>query len=319
MDAQREPAWRYTLRRVRRHLHWARTEGVGRLVEEDQLDPRERVRTALAKRAWRRRHGVAPGTARPVYVVGLQRSGTNMLMRGLEQAPEVEVRNENDRTVFDRFRLRSEARLRETVLASRHTHVVVKPLCDSQRVDELLDLAGMAPARAVWCYRDVDGRARSEVSKFGESNLSALRAIAAGEADGMWQADRLPESTVETIRRLDPATMSVYDGAALFWWARNRLYFDLGLDRRADLILSSYEEFVRDPEGTMRDLCRHIDFPYRPELVAHVEARTTHGTAPLDIHPEIRSLCVELRTDLDRALAEQRARLAPGRQGGNHE
>ena len=319
MDAQREPAWRYQLRRVQRHVHWARTEGVGRLVEEDQLDPRERVRTAWEKAAWRRRHGVERGTAVPVYVVGLQRSGTNMLLRGLEQAPEVEVRGENDRTLFDRFRLRPVERLRGTVLASRHTHVVIKPLCDSQRVDSLLDLHGMAPGRAVWAYRDVDGRARSEVSKFGDSNLGALRAIADGRAGGMWQGERLPETTVATIRELDPHQLSAYDGAALFWWARNRLYFDLGLDRREDVILSSYEALVSDPEATMRDLCTHIGFPYRPELVAHIERRSTHGSAPLDIAAPVRALCDELGAELERARADQHARLAAATTGGHHE
>ncbi|HEY3534880.1 MAG TPA: hypothetical protein VGK60_04875, partial [Pedococcus sp.] len=98
----------YYLRKVRRHVHWARTEGLGRLVEEDRLDPRERVSTAWRKAQWRRHHAVVAGEARAVYVVGLQRSGTNMLLRGVDAAGEVEVRGENDRRVFDRFRLRSD-------------------------------------------------------------------------------------------------------------------------------------------------------------------------------------------------------------------
>ena len=71
--------------------------GRRRLIEEDRLDPRERAGTALAKRRWRRANPAPPGRAVPVYLVGLQRSGTNMLTRGLDAAPEVEVRNENDR------------------------------------------------------------------------------------------------------------------------------------------------------------------------------------------------------------------------------
>ncbi|MEK8106128.1 hypothetical protein NKG94_14895 [Micromonospora sp. M12] len=50
----------YTARRVRRHLRWARTEGIGRLIEEDRLNPVDRIGTALAKRRWRRRSGRAP-------------------------------------------------------------------------------------------------------------------------------------------------------------------------------------------------------------------------------------------------------------------
>lgn len=185
VPARREPGRAaYTLKRIARHVQWARTEGIGRLVEEDRLDPRERVATAVAKWRWRRSDGLPVGTGRPVYVVGLQRSGTNMLLRGLDEAPEVEVHNENDRRLFHRFRMRPDTVLLDVIARSRHRIVLVKPLCDSQRVDELLALPTATPGRAVWVVRDVDDRARSEVSKFGDSNLQALQRIAAGQADG---------------------------------------------------------------------------------------------------------------------------------------
>lgn len=299
----------YTAHRVARHVHWARTEGLHRLVEEDRLDPRDRLRTAAAKWSWRRRHGARPGSAVPVYVVGLQRSGTNMLMRGLNTAPEVEVRNENDRQLFHRFRMRSDEVLRETVTRSRHAFVLVKPLCDSHRVDELLDLPGLAPGRAVWVFRDVDDRARSEVSKFGDSNLLALRRIADGTCGADWQAQRLSEPLREVISGFDCEHMTADSAAAMFWFARNSLYFDLGLDRREDVLLASYDELVADPEGSMRRLCEFISFPYRTEFSAHVERRTTHQRRPLAIDPEVRSLCEAMTTRLEQALHP-----APGRQ-----
>lgn len=292
----------YTAHRVARHVHWARTEGFRRLVEEDQLDPRDRLRTAAAKWFWRRRHGVKPGFSVPVYVVGLQRSGTNMLMRGLNTAPEVEVRNENDRTLFHRFRMRSDDVLRETVNRSRHAFVLVKPLCDSHRIDELLDLPGLSPGRAVWVFRDVDDRARSEVSKFGDSNLLALRRIADGTGGTDWQAQRLSEPLRELISGFDCEQMTPDSAAALFWYVRNSLYFDLGLDRREDVLLASYDELVADPEGSMRRLCEFISFPYRSELSDHVERRTTHQRRPLAIDPRVRLLCDPMTARLEQAL-----------------
>src|ERR1035441_872007 len=107
-------------RRLRRHLRWGRTEGFSRLVEEDELNPVTRARVAASKWGWRRSHPRAPGFATPVYLVGLQRSGTNMLARGLDIAPEFEVHNENDRAVFDHFLLRHDDVIRRAVLASRH-------------------------------------------------------------------------------------------------------------------------------------------------------------------------------------------------------
>jgi hypothetical protein len=161
----REGAASRAARRARRHLRWGRTEGFSRLVEEDELNPVTRARVAAAKWRWRRSHPRAPGLATPVYLVGLQRSGTNMIARGLDVAPEFEVHNENDRAVFDHFLLRDDAVVRRVVKASPHDYVLLKPLCDSHRVDHLLDSLGTAsPGRAIWAYRDVDGRARSAVS-----------------------------------------------------------------------------------------------------------------------------------------------------------
>ena len=303
----------YFTHRVRRHAHWARTEGISRLIEEDRLDPRERIGTALAKAKWRRTHDVAIGSALPVYVVGLQRSGTNMLLRGLDSAPEVEVRGENDSTLFFRFRLRRDDIVRATLRRSRHAVVLVKPLCDSQRVDQLLDLPGVRDGRAVWAYRDVDDRARSEVSKFGDSNLVALRRIAAGDDEGMWQGERLGPQARQLVASFDYDAMSVDTAAALFWYVRNGLYFDLGLDARPDVMLSSYDALVADPEANMAALCDFIDFPCRPELWRHVEPRSSHAKRPLDIDPRVRELCDEMTERLESARLAQSSGPVPDR------
>lgn len=289
---------RYTARRVARHVHWARTEGVRRLVEEDQLNPLTRARTAISKARWRAANQVAPGSATPVYVVGLQRSGTNMMLRGFDAAPEVEVRGENDRTVFDRFRLRGREVLMRTVMASRHRFVLVKPLCDSQYVDELLDLPGLAPGRAVWLWRDAYDRARSEVSKFGDSNLAALRAISAGTDEGLWQSERLGARAREVVRSFDLEAMSPDTAAVLFWAVRNTLFFDLALDGRDDVLLLSYDDLVRDPQAVMQRLCRFLGFPFRPELSAHIDARTSHGRRTLAIDPAVDALADEVTARL---------------------
>ncbi len=294
---------RYLGGKVARHVRWARTEGVGRLIEEDRLDPRERIGTALAKARWRRRHAVTPGTARPVYVVGLQRSGTNMLTRDLDLAPEVEVRNENDRTVFHRYRLRPDDVLVRTVRASRHEVVLLKPLCDSQRVGDLLDHPELPGGRAVWVFRDPDDRARSEVSKFGDSNLLALQAIAAGDT-GWWQAERLPTASVELVRRLDPSTMTRDTAAVLFWVVRNRLWWDLGLAGRADSLLVGYDDFVADPDGSSERLRSFLDLPSVGERRLAVERRDSHASRPLEIDPRVRELA-------DATLADLRAAARP--------
>lgn len=296
---------RYVLRRVLRHAYWIRTEGWGRVVEEDRLDPRDRARIALAKRSWRSRNPRLAGQARPVYVVGLQRSGTNMLMRGFDEAPEIEVRNENDRRVFERFQLKSDQTLVTAVIESRHDLVLVKPLCDSQRVAQLLDLPTLRPGWAFWVYRDPMDRARSEVSKFGESNLHALREIAAGRGQEIWQGERLGPAALALVQGFDLDAMTPHTAAVLFWVVRNQLFFELELDRRGDVFLVSYERFVADPEAVTRHMCSVIGFPFRPQLCAHVERRESHGRTPLDIDPAVRDLAVALTHRLDATRVAQ--------------
>lgn len=300
MGSDEPSALRYTARRVARHVRWARTEGVGRLIAEDRLNPADRLRTAAAKRRWRRRHGVTPGDARPVYLVGLQRSGTNMLVRGLDAAPEVEARNENDQAVFRRFRLRGDDVLLGAVGRSRHRVVLVKPICDSHRVDELLALPTAVPGRALWMWRDVDDRARSEVAKFGDANLRALRAIADGTIGAGWQGQRLDPATVELIASFDYDTMDPHTGAALFWYVRNDLYFRLGLDSRSDVLLFAYQDMVEDPESAARRVCAFLDLPYRPEFAADVAAPGPPKDR-LPIDPLVRTLCDDLTARLEQA------------------
>src|SRR5436309_12404449 len=195
-------------RKALRHWQWARQDGLSTLIEEDDLRPISRASRAWRKWRWRRSHGVAVGTAMPVWLVGVQRSGTNMVVRGLEESPEVEVHNENDGAASDRFRLRPDPVVREIVLASRHRYVLFKPLCDSHRVDELLALGTPTPGRAIWAYRGVNGRVRSALAKFGDANLRVLTDIAAGRAADAWQAQRLSDHSLDVIRSFDWATMS---------------------------------------------------------------------------------------------------------------
>jgi hypothetical protein len=181
--------------------------------------------------------------------------------------------------------------------------VLLKPLCDSHRAAELLDDLGAPTAgRAIWAYRTMDDRVRSAVSKFGSANREALAAIANGGGDSLWQAGGLSADSRSLIRRFDYGTMSPESAAALFWLVRNSLYFELGLDRRPDVLLCSYDQLVREPEASMRRLCEFLGIEYRPEFVAHIDSRSRRDRPPLPIDPEIRSLCAELESRLDAVL-----------------
>ena len=58
----------------------------------------------------------------------------------------------------------------------------------------------------------------------------------------------------------------------------------------------------------MGTLCAFLGADWRPELVAHVSARSGRGHPPLDLDPRIRARCDELRARLDESAAVHASR-----------
>lgn len=241
---------------------------------------------------------------RAVLIVGAQRSGTTMLVEAFGRLPGVETHGESDPWAFDSFRIRSPDVLRGILEASHSRAAVFKPLCDSHRTAWLLDQLGPGHApRAVWVYRSADDRIRSSVARFGDSNLRALRRIAVdGDLTG-WQAGGLSGDRLALIRSFDYGRLDAESAAGLFWYVRNSLYFDLGLDRRDDVRLSSYDAFVDDPETSMRALCGFLGLQYDDASVQGIRSSPSRPGLVLD--DRVRALCDEMMGRLDRARHAQ--------------
>lgn len=288
-----------------RNLYWGRTHGWSDLIEEHDLNPLVRVRRGWRKVLWRAGNCVGPGEARPILLFGAQRSGTNMVTHGLSEAPQFEVFNEGNPRAFANYRLRPEADISALTLHSRHRFVLFKPLLDSHLAARLLDdWSWPQPPRAIWVYRDVVARARSAVAKFGDSNLRVLKRRAESESYRHWQLgdeEGLSEESEALLDSFDPKRLTALDGAALFWLVRNRLYFELGLDRRDDVVLVGYEGFIARPEETMGRLCATIGLDCEPRLVAHVRPRIHNSASGDGIDARILALCRGLAADLHAA------------------
>jgi hypothetical protein len=309
-------AARTVLYRIRQNWRWSKAHSWAHLIEEHDLDPLVRGRRAVRKTWWRLALRGRKAPPAPLFLVGVQRSGTNLLAHGLDELPEFHVYNEGNAKAFENYRIRALPIIEKLVAKGGAKFVLFKPLCDSHRTPELLEHFGTR-ARAIWAYRDVDGRVRSAIAKFGESNLRVLRAFAAGEEQrpwNTWQIAGLSADSAAFVRSFDLDTLTAESGAALFWYVRNALYFELGLHRRTDTILVNYDELLAEPERVAVGVCRFLEIPYRRAMIASIDPRRPSRRPPLPIDPRLRERCAALKERLDATCSAQRAQLTGERQ-----
>ena len=73
-----------------------------------------------------------------------------------------------------------------------------------------------------------------------------------------WRAEKVPEHIREMIARYYSPEMNPYDAAALYWYVRNNFLYEQGLDESPDVMMCKYEDFVMDPQSSMREIYRFV-------------------------------------------------------------
>ncbi|MEX2123290.1 MAG: hypothetical protein WD795_05325 [Woeseia sp.] len=247
----------------------------------------------MRKAAWRLFHNYAPD-ARVLYILGAQRSGTTLLLDCLEKSAEFDVLGESS-SAMQNFRIRSDEEIKEIITSSKHKVVVFKPLTDSHRAREFLDLA--PNSCAIWAFRRVEDRANSAVAKFGDHNLQVLRELAEGEGFDRWQAQGLSDENLALIRGFDLDEMKPEAASALFWYIRNSLYFSNGLDRLDTVLPLAYEDLASEPEAIMRGVCRFAGGQFTEKMVRDVHAKSI-GRRESKLPERIQDLCTPMYEQL---------------------
>jgi len=251
-------------------------------------------------RAYRTLRTTPAAERRTILVLGCQRSGTTLML---------EVFDEDVRTLsFGEFsavsgagdggiRLRPLPEVRALIEHHRAAITVLKPLVESQHATALLD--GLPNARAVWMFRGFESVAVSNVSYFGHDNPGRdLRLMLTNDPPN-WRGELVPDEVRAALEERYAPDMSPYDAAALFWWARNRLFFDLGLNERPDVFLCEYEALVVAPRqvmGLIYEFCG-VEPPAR-DTTRRIHSKSRNRGHSSVIGPEVRALCEELHDRL---------------------
>ncbi|MDO8954859.1 MAG: sulfotransferase [Gammaproteobacteria bacterium] len=248
----------------------------------------------------------APVETTPVFVLGIQRSGTTMLMFAFHLHPEIAVYDESraSKAFFD-FQLRSMETTEKLVHANPFPVACFKPLADSHLTIQLL--RRFPSARCIWALREYSDVANSFLRKFPHATR-AIRLVCSGQEGGGWFQEGVSEATGRILRNLPWQNFSDYDFACLIWWARNRIFFEQKLEREKRVLLLHYEKLVTAPEESLRAVTNFIGIPFSTQMIRYIHARSISKYSPPQINPSVQELCDEITASFSVLTTENSAK-----------
>jgi hypothetical protein len=252
--------------------------------------------TRIRHKVWR--HGKAVRqrllprpVAQHVFVAGMQRSGTNLLMDVLDASADTQVFHETDPRAFERYEMRDLGVIRQLADTCPAPVFVIKALCELDRIRNLMDT--LAPAKTLWVVRDWRDSANSAIKSFGNF-VPQWKRLADGDASE-WRGRGMSPATRELLAAMYHEDASEAEGAAIMWFYRNALFFEqqLAADRRVRAVF--YEDLVKHP---MREVAAVYEFlglqGFNRRVAGRIHARSVKHRSPPDISPAVSTLCDEL-------------------------
>jgi hypothetical protein len=249
----------------------------------------------------------APAAKTVVFLGGVQRSGTNMVMDVLERSFQTDVYHERDPRAFHEFEMRPPSVIHCLVGASKARFVVIKALCELQYLKDLLD--EFAPAKVVWMVRDYADMVNSHLRKWSGCP-AAIGRIVADRGGAGWRGRGMSDATHGVVTDLYHPRMDDASAIALFWYFRNALFFEQGFDSNDRVLAVRYESFVSNPEMECRRVFAFLGLDYSSRVIRDVSAGSIRKDARLAIDPAIRDLCESLLARFDSVMAADAARNA---------
>jgi hypothetical protein len=247
----------------------------------------------------------APVETAPVFILGIQRSGTTMLMFAFHLHPEIAVYDESRSSkAFIDYRLRSMETIENLISDSPFPIACFKPLADSHLTAQLLER--FPSARVIWALRDYHDMANSFLKKFPHATR-AIRLVCSGQEGGGWFQEGISKETGQILRNLPWQDFSDYDFACLVWWARNRLFFEQNLDQENRVLLLRYEQLVTSPEKSIEEVTDFIGIPFSKQMTRYIHARSISRYSSPQISQPVLCLCNKLNELLKNSISKKQA------------
>lgn len=241
----------------------------------------------------------------PVFVVGCNRSGTNMVCAAMGRSPHGLAFQESVSSLaFKGYYLRSDWIINLLLRSTPAPIVSFGSILDSQFTDDLL--TRFEGAKALWVYRRYGDVANSCARmQWGHHLKDYARWLARGELEKLGaRGERISTDTIRLFADLYHEDLSNEESACLYWYMRNRLYFDLNLHKDPRALIVQYEDTVQNKERALRRIFDFLGLPYDSTVVDGIFSSSVGKHPWPDVDPAIEEACEALQTQLDLQYAK---------------
>lgn len=258
----------------------------------DALSLTTRIRRDVWRKSKYLRQHLAPHpVTQHVFVAGMQRSGTNLLMDVLDASLVTQVFHETDARAFHEYQMRELDVIHQLVQACPAPIFVIKALCELDRIKLLMET--FSPAKTLWMVRDWRDSVNSAIKSF-DNFVSQWYRLAHGDPCS-WRGRGMSPATRELLARLYRPDASEAEGAAIMWFYRNTLYFEQQLDSDARVHVVFYEDLVQHPMDEVAAIYDFIGLPgFSSAIAGRIHARSVKHRSPPGMSPAVADLCDEL-------------------------
>lgn len=238
-----------------------------------------------------------------VFLMGCQRSGTSMTSNIFNKDKNIRVYNEmksslNSEDRVTKIRLNSHKALKNTFANSNFPVVLAKPLVESQNALNYLE--NFETLKVIWLYRHYRDVAASNIKHFGIDNGKANLKPIYNRAKSNWRSENLSEEIVDFVHSFELDSLGSYDAAALFWWVRNKLFFDQNLQDQSKVLLCKYEDLVNSPLKSFQHLYNFIGITFtHPESTHIINAKAVGRGQEIKLNPTIQKACDKLYAKIE--------------------
>ena len=262
---------------------------------------------ALLKRLYQIRFIKHTGEQRIAFIVGCQRSGSELMLQIFRKDRNSKVYGEASRLSSkdpQRLRLNPVDDVKDVIRNIKVPLIVLKPLVESQNI--LFWLEHLRKLKALWLFRHYKDVARSNLNRWGIHNgINDLRPIVEMDTQN-WRSENVSDYTRKIILDFFSENMNPYDAAALFWFARNMIFFENDLWKNQDIIICKYEDLVRKPEEIMKRIYDFIGLKFPGQrIVKDVHQDSIGRGRGIKLSAEVEKICNDLYDRLNETNRSQ--------------